>query len=146
MRVARPLVFLVCFLSTSVHSDEIHPSTQFKEKLSSCLPSGKKDDNCLLDTVLEFTENEDLRKKLRTVIDGAFNQIIDDREVFAVHPVLQKKLGDFFVEESIMIESDTGGLSLLRVTFARALGVWQIRNVAFSTEEETIEKALDINI
>lgn len=146
MKISHVLIVLVSVFSVTAQADEVHPSKQFETLLVSCLPGGKKDDNCLSETLLEFTKNEGLRKKLPGAIDGLFNQIIGDREVYAVHPVISKKLGDFLVEENIIIESDSGALSLLRVLFAKTADVWQVRNVHISSKEETMENALNIKM
>lgn len=146
MTLKYPLILLISLISTSAPANQSHPSKQFNAILSSCLPGGRKEDNCLNDTLLKFTKNEGLRKKLPNMINGLFDQIIGKKEVFEVHPVLTKTLGDFIVEESIIIENNTSGLSLLRVTFTKSLGVWQIRNVNITSVNERIEDALGIKI
>jgi len=146
LKITHILILLISVFSVAVQADEAHPSKQFETLLVSCLPGGKKEDNCLSDTLLQFVKNEGLRNKLPGAIDGLFNQIIGDRQVYAVHPVISKKLGDFLVEENILIESDTGGLSLLRVLFAKSLNEWQIRNVHISSKEDTMENALNIKM
>jgi hypothetical protein len=137
------LMFVFC---VPAHADDTHVSKQFEAILVDCLPGGKKDDNCLTDTLLQFTKNQQITQKLPGVIGGLFNQIIGDRQVYAVHPIFSKKLGDFLVEENIIIESDSGHFSLLRVLFSKTLDVWQVRNVHLSSQEDTIENALNLKL
>lgn len=146
MKISPVVVLLISLVCLPVQADEIHPSKQFEAMLISCLPGGKKDDNCLSDTLLEFTKNKGLRDKLPNTINGLFNTIIGGRKVYAVHPVTTKTLGDFLVEENIIIENDGGGLMLLRVLFSKSLDVWQVRNVNLSSKKDTMEQALDVKL
>ncbi len=140
------VTLLLGFLGVSAHADQGHKSKQFEAMLLSCLPGGQKQENCLVETILKFTENPGLQRKVPAVIGELFDTIIGSRAVFAVHPVQSKILGDFIVEESYIIEKDNGGIALLQVAFLKTLGVWQISNVNLSSKDETIDEKLGVNI
>jgi len=139
-------ILLCGILSISAHAGQIHTSKQFEAMLLSCLPGGSKDENCLVETILKFTENSELRDKVPTVVGGLFDQIIGSGEVFAVHPVQSTILGDFIVEESYIIEQDNGSFALLQVAFLNTLGTWQVHNLNLSSNDETIDSELGVNI
>jgi len=140
------IILLFSLLSVSGLADQTHISKQFEAKLLSCLPGGNKQENCLVETILKFTDNPILKDQIPTVIDQLFDTIIGSGKVFEVHPVQSKTLGEFIVEESYLIEKDNGGFALLQVAFLKTLGTWQVHNVNLSSKDETIDERLGVNI
>jgi hypothetical protein len=140
------ILLIVLSHSLGVKAEVVHPAKQFEDKLSSCLPGGKKGDNCLVKTLIQFTKNEKLSTKLDGVIGSLFDQILAEDAVYAVHPVQSKKLGNFIVETNLMIEDDIGSYSLLTVCFLKTLGVWQVHNVNLTNVDESMDARLGIDL
>ncbi|MHA2939918.1 hypothetical protein ACXJY6_16680 [Vibrio sp. RC27] len=145
MKLVATLI-LLCLLSVSARADQPLAPRQFEDLITSCLPGGVQGENCLIESLLKFTKNKKLRKKLPSVVGGLFDQIIGSTKIFAVHPVQSKALGDFIIEESYIIEKDNGRFALLKVAFLKTLGVWQVHNVKITSKGETINKQLGVSI
>ena len=140
------LILLFGFLSIPTYADQTHVSKQFEETLLSCLPGGKKEENCLVETILKYTKNKQLQEQVPSVINGLFDQLMGDGEVFAVHPVKSTKLRDFIIENNYIVEKSNGSFALLQVAFLKTLEVWQIHNVHITSKDEAIDEILGVNI
>jgi len=119
----------------------------FEGHIRQCLLQGDDPPECLGETMRgHFSPGNERLNKVVDRVAGLFGQWLADDDVFALHPVKRKRLGDFYEERVYLIEDTTGSLVMLETSFVNTLGKWYLHRFNLSSKEKTMESVLGVDL
>lgn len=149
--MGRPLIVAAMLACSSIAlaSEPVRSVDSFESDIRKCLLQSSNPAGCLADGFrghfIPGKDNEKLNEVV-TQVAGLFRQWLGKDKVYALHPVKQKTVGDFYEERVYLIEDAAGNIIMLETGFVNKLGEWYVHRFNLSSKKETMQAVLGIDL
>lgn len=137
------------FLSSSpaLADEPLKSIASFEAGIKDCLLKNKEPEGCLGSALQgHFSPGNEKLNEVVPQVSSLLGQWLADDKVFAVHPVKNKRLGEFFEERVYLIEDTTGSIIMLETSFVNTLGKWYLHRFNLSSKPEAMQQVLQVNL
>lgn len=133
--------------SPAMADEPIKSLDGFEADMKKCLMKDMKPAACLGQVMGgHFSPGNEKLNEVVTQLVSVLDQWLGQNRVFAMHPVLNKALGDFFVEKAYLIEDDGGNVILLETSFVHSLGKWYLHRFNLSSRKDRMQTVLGVDL
>ncbi len=148
MRTAISALAILFLSSSPTLADEpLKSIAAFEAGMKDCLLKNKDPAGCLGGAMQgHFSPGNEKLNQVVPKVASLLGQWLADDKVFALHPVKNKKLGDFYDERVYLIEDTTGSIIMLETSFVNTLGKWYLHRFNLSSKPDVMERVLGVNL
>jgi len=141
------LTVLMLSSSVALADEPLKSINGFESDIKNCLLKNKDPSGCLGNTMQgHFSPGNEKLNEVVKQVASLLSQWLAGSKVYAVHPVKNEKLGDFYQQRVYIIEDNTGSIIMLETAFVNTLGKWYLHRFNLSGKKDTMESVLGVNL
>lgn len=141
------LATLFLSFSPALADEPLKSVSSFEAGIKDCLLKNKDPAGCLGGAMRgHFSPGNEKLNEVVPQVASILGQWLADDKVFAVHPVKNKRMGDFYDERVYLIEDTTGSIIMLETSFVNTLGKWYLHRFNLSSKPDAMQRVLQIDL